>query len=85
MERAERLLKLSTLSGVSVASYTLDLDKAGIVALGLEREAPLELVYSCYRDSPEGRMCGTCRSCLRLKAALEAAGALDRLAGRFEE
>jgi 7-cyano-7-deazaguanine synthase len=81
--RANALLEVSTLSGVKVKSYTIDLDKAEIVALGVRNGAPLDLVYSCYKKSREGLMCGTCQSCVRLKASLEANGLLAEHAGRF--
>jgi 7-cyano-7-deazaguanine synthase len=45
----------------------LHLDKAGIVKLGLELNAPFEHSWSCYRDNDLA--CGLCDSCrLRLKA-----------------
>lgn len=41
-------------------------DKAGIIRLGLELKAPLELTWSRYRS--ESRSCGSCSSCrLHLK------------------
>jgi len=47
------------------------LTKAGIVALGLEVGAPIELTWSCYRGG--ARPCGTCDSCvLRAKGFAEA-------------
>ena len=76
-------LAVSTLSGVKVKSYTLELDKRETVALGLERGAPLDLIYSCYERPSGGRMCGVCPSCARLKAALEANGVAGRYENRF--
>ena len=81
--RTNAALEISTLTGVEVRSYTLALNKRETVALGLERGAPLDLVYSCYEKPRGGLMCGACQSCLRLKAALGANGLLDRFAGRF--
>lgn len=65
-------LEFSTLFGVRLVSYTADLDKAGIVGLGLEVGAPLHLCWSCYLGGD--RLCWACESCLRLKAGLEKAG-----------
>jgi 7-cyano-7-deazaguanine synthase len=82
MKSATGALKISTLSGVEVVSFTTHLSKRDIVCLGIENDSPLDLVYSCYRASPDQRMCGTCQSCLRLKAAIEGEDRA-RLAGRF--
>ena len=70
VEAVNRSFEFSTRNGVRVVSYTQDLDKRGIVALGVELKAPLSLVWSCY-DAGE-RMCGRCASCRRLKAAVGA-------------
>lgn len=81
--RMNAALEVSTLTGVAVRSYTLELDKRETVALGIEKDAPLDLVYSCYEKPRDGLMCGACQSCLRLKAALGANGLFDKYAGRF--
>jgi len=53
----------------------LHLDKAGIIRLGLELEAPLHLTWSCYQENLLA--CGRCSSCrLRLKG-FAAAGVTD--------
>ncbi|MGD9141985.1 MAG: 7-cyano-7-deazaguanine synthase QueC [bacterium] len=83
VRRINAALEISTLSGVAVKSYTLELNKKETVALGLENGAPLEVVYSCYEAPHEGRMCGVCQSCMRLKASFDANGVLDRYLGRF--
>jgi 7-cyano-7-deazaguanine synthase len=72
MHAADAFLALSTLRHPTLISPTANLDKAGIVALGMRLGAPLEAVWSCYHDA-EG-MCWRCESCLRLKRALEANG-----------
>jgi 7-cyano-7-deazaguanine synthase len=71
LERINQCLAVSTLTGVKALSFTTRLSKGEIVRLGLERGAPLESIYSCYQGSPDGKMCGECQSCLRLKRALE--------------
>lgn len=82
MKSATGALKISTLSGVEVVSFTAALTKREIVHLGIENASPLDLVYSCYRASPDQRMCGECQSCVRLKTALEGEGRA-RLSERF--
>jgi len=77
------VLGISTLSGVKAVSFTIGMTKPEIVRFALEISAPLDLVYSCYRSSAEDRMCGSCQSCVRVKAALEANGVLERLKARF--
>ena len=72
-------LSFSTLNKVQLISPTSGLNKAEIVALGQEINAPLDLLWSCYEGGE--RMCGLCESCMRLKRALEDRGGdlLDRL------
>lgn len=60
---------------ISILTPLIELDKSGIVRLGLDLQAPLELTWSCYQDTV--RACGRCSSCrLRLKG-FAAAGAFD--------
>jgi 7-cyano-7-deazaguanine synthase len=68
---ANRALGLSTLRGVKLVSYTQQLDKAEIAALGRRLNIPWPLIWSCYHGEDEP--CGRCESCLRLAAALEGA------------
>jgi 7-cyano-7-deazaguanine synthase len=72
-----RLITLGTRPDTHIHIHTplIDLDKAGIVRLGLDLGAPLELTWSCYQD--DIRACGQCSSCrLRLKG-FAAAGVSD--------
>ena len=76
-EAFNRLIELGTRPETHLAIHTplIHLDKAGIVRLGLELGAPLELTWSCYQDGL--RACGRCSSCrLRLKG-FAAAGLPD--------
>ncbi len=63
-----RLIELGTRPETHLRIHTplIHLDKAGIIRLGLELNAPLALTWSCYQS--EVRACGRCSSChLRLK------------------
>lgn len=83
MEAMNAVLAISTLSHVQIRSYTVDMSKDEIVRLAVRIDAPLDLVYSCYRSSLDQRMCGTCQSCMRLKAALDRSDMLGRFGSRF--
>jgi 7-cyano-7-deazaguanine synthase len=83
LDKMNEVLGISTLPGVKAVSFTIGMTKPEIVRFGLEISAPLDLVYSCYRPSGDDRMCGTCQSCARVKAALGANGVLERLGARF--
>jgi 7-cyano-7-deazaguanine synthase len=72
-----RLIELGTRPETEIVIHTplIHLDKAGIIRLGLELGAPLELTWSCYQN--EDAACGLCSSCrLRLKG-FAAAGLPD--------
>jgi 7-cyano-7-deazaguanine synthase len=76
-EALERVIELGTRpeTHIRIRTPLIDLDKAGIVRLGLDLGAPLELTWSCYQD--DVRACGRCSSCrLRLKG-FAAAGVPD--------
>ncbi len=73
----ERLIELGTGpdTHITIRTPLIQLDKADIVRLGVELQAPLELTWSCYQN--EERACGRCSSCrLRLKG-FAAAGIKD--------
>jgi 7-cyano-7-deazaguanine synthase len=73
----QRVVELGTRPDTALALHTplIHLDKGGIVRLGLELGAPLELTWSCYQDY--SLACGRCSSCrLRLKG-FAAAGVPD--------
>jgi 7-cyano-7-deazaguanine synthase len=71
-----RALEFSTRNRVRAVSATVQLDKTAVVRLAAEIGAPLSLIWSCYEAGSEH--CWRCESCLRLRRALERAGALER-------
>jgi 7-cyano-7-deazaguanine synthase len=80
-EAFNRLIELGTRPETHLTIHTplIHLDKGGIVRLGLELGAPLELTWSCYQN--EARACGRCSSC-RLRSWL-AAGLPDPIPTSF--
>ncbi len=73
----QRLIELGTRPETSISIHTplINLDKAGIVRLGLELGAPLELTWSCYVN--DSRACGKCSSCRLRLQGFAAAGVPD--------
>ena len=68
-----RLIELGTRpeTRITIRTPLIHLDKAGIIRLGLDLGAPLELTWSCYQN--DDAACGLCSSCrLRLKGFAEA-------------
>lgn len=76
LEAMERALELGTRrgvegDGVEIVAPVLELDKAGIVQLGVDLDAPLQHTWSCYRGGEAP--CGACDACkLREKGFAEA-------------
>ena len=68
---ANQMLRLSTLSKPKVISYVQSFNKTGIINMGLKHKVPFELIYSCYVSDKEGKMCGKCESCARLRRAFK--------------
>jgi len=69
----EAMIQLGTKPGshIQIQTPLIASDKAEIVTLGMELEAPLELTWSCYSSSEKA--CGVCDSCaLRLRGFAKA-------------
>jgi 7-cyano-7-deazaguanine synthase len=72
-EAFQRVINLGTKpeTNVQIKTPVIAMKKSEIVALGQKLNAPLELTWSCYKESEQA--CGNCDSCaLRLKAFREA-------------
>ncbi|WP_263355946.1 7-cyano-7-deazaguanine synthase QueC [Acidicapsa ligni] len=65
----------NTDEGIQVLTPLIASSKAEIIRLGLERNAPLDLTWSCYRE--EQNACGTCESCVLRLRAFAAVGVPD--------
>lgn len=53
----------------------INLNKAGVVKLGLELKAPYQFTWSCYEGGE--KPCGTCGTCIDRAMAFEANGVKD--------
>ncbi len=75
VERFNRVLEYGTLKPPAIDAPLINLDKAGIVRLGVAIDAPLAMSWSCYEsgDLP----CGVCESCLRRARAFAEVGVED--------
>ncbi|MDH3529178.1 MAG: 7-cyano-7-deazaguanine synthase, partial [Acidobacteriota bacterium] len=65
---------------ISLETPLIDMSKAEIVTRGIELGAPLQLTWSCYRNSDVA--CGTCDSCALRLRGFEQAGILDPISYR---
>lgn len=76
-EAFNRLIELGTRPETHIRIHTplIQLDKAGIIRLGLELGAPLHLTWSCYQA--EEAACGQCSSCLLRLNGFAAVGVPD--------
>ena len=68
-------ISIGTYEKVKVVAPLVNLNKAGVVKLGLELGTPYQLTWSCYKggDKP----CGTCGTCIDRAAAFAANGVAD--------
>jgi len=82
VEATNRALEWSTLRHPALVSPTQPLTKAGVVRMGRDLAAPLDLIWACYGGGEEH--CWECESCRRLKRALYAAEAWDWFRGLRE-
>ena len=75
-EAFQQVIRTGTRDGkIDILTPLITLNKAQIVRLGLESNAPLDVTWSCYREEQEA--CGTCESCVLRLRAFAAAGVPD--------
>lgn len=60
---------------IEIVTPVIAMAKAEIIELGQKLKAPLELTWSCYRESEQA--CGNCDSCALRLRAFRAAGVVD--------
>lgn len=74
----EQLARVATRAGIEGVEFRvhtplMELDKAGIIRLGIELGVDYAFTHSCYDPSPDGAACGRCDACvLRLRGFQEA-------------
>lgn len=70
-----KAISIGTYDKVHLKAPLVNLNKAGVVKLGLELGTPYELTWSCYKG--EGKPCGKCGTCIDRAAAFAANGVED--------
>ena len=78
----EALANLATRAGAQGTRFTvhtplMDLDKAGIIRLGLSLGLDYSLTHSCYDPAPDGSACGRCDACRLRRKGFREAGVPD--------
>lgn len=74
-EAMDRAINIGTYGNIIVNRPLIDLNKAGVVKLGLGLNVPYELTWSCYEGGEV--QCGTCGTCIDRKKAFEENGVED--------
>ena len=71
----DEAINIGTYGNITVNRPLINLNKAGVVKIGLGLNVPYELTWSCYEGGE--KQCGTCGTCIDRKAAFEANGVKD--------
>jgi 7-cyano-7-deazaguanine synthase len=82
LQAFETVANLATKAGREGARFhihapLLELNKAGIIKLGLQHGVNYQQTVSCYRADKNGHACGNCDSCVYRKKGFEEAGVED--------
>lgn len=83
LEHIGQAIDIGTYSMVHLAAPFAHLNKAGVVARGLELGAPYHLTWSCYVGGE--RPCGECATCRDRAAAFAANGVPDPALSHLQE
>lgn len=78
----ESLARLATRAGAEGAAFVvhtplMELDKAGIIRLGLGLGVDYALTHSCYDPTADGAACGRCDACQLRRKGFRDAGVAD--------
>ncbi len=78
----EKMANLATKTGVEghhlkIQTPLIDLSKAQIIQMGLDKGVDYALTVSCYSADADGRACGACDSCRLRRQGFEDAGVAD--------
>lgn len=74
-EAINKAIQRGTYEKCQVVAPFIDINKAGVVKLGLEHKVPFELTWSCYHGREKA--CGICGTCRDRLAAFTANGIHD--------
>lgn len=74
-EAMDKAINIGTYGNITINRPLINLNKAGVVKIGLGLNVPYELTWSCYEGGE--KQCGTCGTCIDRKAAFEANGVKD--------
>lgn len=69
-EAIDKAINIGTYGNISVNRPLINLNKAGVVKIGLELKVPYELTWSCYEGGE--KPCGTCGTCIDRRNAFRA-------------
>ncbi|MDX1959389.1 MAG: 7-cyano-7-deazaguanine synthase QueC [Leptospiraceae bacterium] len=74
----EKTIQLGTKAGakgakIKIITPLINLNKKQIVEIGKIINAPIELSFSCYDPTPNGKPCGKCDSCILRKKGFKEA------------
>ncbi len=70
------VLEIGSIEDIKIEAPVIGRNKKGIVELGNQLGAPMDLSYSCYKGEKEH--CGVCESCMRRKRAFKESGIEDK-------
>lgn len=70
-----KAINIGTYGKISINRPLINMNKAGVVRVGLDLKVPYELTWSCYEGG--NKQCGTCGTCIDRRKAFEENGVID--------